>query len=236
MAQRRMFHKDVVESDRFLDLPPGTQLLYFHLGMQADDDGFINGPKQICRKLKRPFKDLQLLIERGFLLNFDGIVVIKHFRVANNLKSDRIRPFVYPEIAKQIFVGPTKEYFLENQGNYESLYEMRWKKMDSKKSPRREEKKREENNSEEMKGEEENPEQRPDEPSDKLRYMNGRLGKGVVLLTERQIEDLLKRLDLDAFDFYVEKLANYLLKKQVKIANHYETILQWYEEDRGIRK
>ena len=39
MADRRMFHRLVVESDRFLDLPVGAQLLYFHLGMQADDDG-----------------------------------------------------------------------------------------------------------------------------------------------------------------------------------------------------
>ena len=45
MAQRRMFHTDVVESDKFLDLSAGAQLLYFHLGMQADDDGFLIGPR-----------------------------------------------------------------------------------------------------------------------------------------------------------------------------------------------
>ena len=39
MAERRMFHRLVVESDKFLDLPIGAQALYFHLGMQADDDG-----------------------------------------------------------------------------------------------------------------------------------------------------------------------------------------------------
>ncbi len=39
MAERRMFHTAVVESDAFLDLPVGVQALYFHLCMQADDDG-----------------------------------------------------------------------------------------------------------------------------------------------------------------------------------------------------
>ena len=39
MAERRMFHRLVVESDKFLDLSIGAQALYFHLGMQADDDG-----------------------------------------------------------------------------------------------------------------------------------------------------------------------------------------------------
>ncbi len=59
MAERRMFHSSVVESDAFLDLPAGAQALYFHMGMHADDDGFVNCPKQILRKLRRPQKDLQ---------------------------------------------------------------------------------------------------------------------------------------------------------------------------------
>lgn len=39
---RRMFHSDIVESDAFLDLPFSAQALYLHLGMAADDDGFVN--------------------------------------------------------------------------------------------------------------------------------------------------------------------------------------------------
>lgn len=39
MARRRMFSLDVVDTDRFLDMPSSTQALYFHLGMRADDDG-----------------------------------------------------------------------------------------------------------------------------------------------------------------------------------------------------
>ena len=233
MAQRRMFHTDVVESDRFLDLSPGAQLLYFHLGMQADDDGFINGPKQICRKLRRPFKDLQTLVNAGFLLNFDGIVVIKHFRVANNLRSDRTRPFVYPEIAKQIFMGHTKEYFLEPQQEFETLYDLRVRQMSYQNLPRREEERKEEKKREEKSGEEKIAEG-PSERSDQLRFMGGTLGKGVVLLTDEQQESLLDRLDKDAFDYYVEKLANILLEGKIKVKNHYATIMKWYLEDKEV--
>ena len=41
MAQRRMFSPNIVDSDAFLDMPASSQLLYFHLGMRADDDGFV---------------------------------------------------------------------------------------------------------------------------------------------------------------------------------------------------
>lgn len=49
MAERRMFSKTVIDSDTFLDMPPTTQNLYFHLSMRADDDGFVNSPKKIQR-------------------------------------------------------------------------------------------------------------------------------------------------------------------------------------------
>ena len=49
MAERRMFAKTIIDSDAFLEMPATSQLLYFHLAMRADDDGFINRPKTIMR-------------------------------------------------------------------------------------------------------------------------------------------------------------------------------------------
>ena len=49
MANRRMFSKDVVETDKFLNMPLTSQALYFHLGMEADDDGFVASPKR-CKE------------------------------------------------------------------------------------------------------------------------------------------------------------------------------------------
>ena len=125
MAERRMFHASVVESDAFLDLPAGAQLLYFHLGMQADDDGFVNGPKQIARKLRRPPRELKALIDAGILFDFDGIVVLKHWRVANNWKNDRLQLPHYPEYARKLFLKPSKEYTLSRIKGQPNLYRLK---------------------------------------------------------------------------------------------------------------
>ena len=98
-----------------------------------------------------------------------------------------------------------------------------------------EEKSSEEQNLEEQSKEEESGGECHGQPADQLRFMGGRLGKGVVLLTEQQIEDLLDKLGLDAFDFYVEKLADYLVNKKIAVKNHYATILRWHEEDKGVK-
>jgi hypothetical protein len=48
MAQRRMFSSQIVSSDEFLEMPLTSQALYFHLGMSADDDGFVS-PRKVLR-------------------------------------------------------------------------------------------------------------------------------------------------------------------------------------------
>ena len=104
MAERRIFHASVVESDVFLDLPVGAQALYFHIGMHADDDGFVNGPRQIARKLRVGRQYISLLVEKGFLLQFDDLVVLRHWLVANSLKNDRLRLPRYTEVAARLYV------------------------------------------------------------------------------------------------------------------------------------
>lgn len=69
----------------------------------------------------------------------------------------------------------------------------------------------------------------------KLKIFNGELGKGVVVLTEEQVESLLSVLDLDGFDYYVDKLATFIIRNNAKVKNHYETILKWWQEDAAVR-
>jgi hypothetical protein len=61
--------------------------------------------------------------------------------------------------------------------------------------------------------------------------LGGTLGKGVVLLTPAQREALLDKLGLDAFDYYIKKLATFIIEKKANVSNHYKTILKWAEED-----
>lgn len=65
----------------------------------------------------------------------------------------------------------------------------------------------------------------------KVKVMNGELGKSVVFLSDEQVEDLLEKMGLDAFDHYVEKLASFILDKGARVKSHYETILRWWRED-----
>lgn len=90
MANRRMFSKDVVDTDKFLEMPPSTQALYFHLGMRADDDGFVSSPKKITQFVNCGNDDLKLLLAKGYLIPFEsGVVVISDWNVNNWIRADR---------------------------------------------------------------------------------------------------------------------------------------------------
>lgn len=89
MAERRMFAKSIVDSDFFLEMPAEAQLLYFHLSMRADDDGFIT-PRKVMRAIGAKEDSLKLLIAKKYLIPFEsGVVVIRHWRINNYLRSDR---------------------------------------------------------------------------------------------------------------------------------------------------
>lgn len=90
MANRRMFSMDVVDTDKFLDMPSSTQALYFHLGMRADDDGFVSSPKRITKTVNCGDDDLKLLLAKGYLIPFEsGVVVISDWNVNNWIRPDR---------------------------------------------------------------------------------------------------------------------------------------------------
>ena len=100
MANRRMFSKDVVETDKFLNMPLTSQALYFHLGMEADDDGFVASPKKVQRSVGGSDEDLETLVSNGFIIRFgSGIVVLVHWKQNNYIQADRYRKTVHKEEA-----------------------------------------------------------------------------------------------------------------------------------------
>ena len=113
MAERRMFAKTIIDSDAFLDMPMSAQLLYFHLSMRADDDGFLNNPKKIQRMIGASNDDLKLLIAKSFIIKFEsGVVVIKHWRIHNYIQKDRYKPTVYAEEMAKLSIKDNKAYTL----------------------------------------------------------------------------------------------------------------------------
>ena len=113
MAKRRMFSQQITDSDSFLDMPLSAQALYFHLGMTADDDGFVNNPKRIQRVIGANEDDLKLLIAKKFIIAFEsGVVVIKHWKINNAIRSDRYTPTVYTEEKALLNEKSNKAYTL----------------------------------------------------------------------------------------------------------------------------
>jgi hypothetical protein len=64
MAERRMFSKHVIDSYMFLNMPFSSNVLYFHLAMRADDDGFINNTQKIMRMIGASPDDFNILIAK----------------------------------------------------------------------------------------------------------------------------------------------------------------------------
>jgi uncharacterized phage protein (TIGR02220 family) len=90
MAQRRMFSRQLVESDRFSDMAPTARLLYFYLGLSADDDGFIDGARRIQRSMGASEDDLKVLIAKGYLITFDdGVCALTRWHLDNFIRKDR---------------------------------------------------------------------------------------------------------------------------------------------------
>ena len=114
MAQKRMFSREITDSDSFLDLSLSAQCLYFHACLAADDEGFISAGKRIARAIGATEKELDELVKAGFLILFpeSGVYVAAHHWVNNTLRSDRFHETVYQTERKQLELNENKVYKL----------------------------------------------------------------------------------------------------------------------------
>ena len=136
MADRRMLHKKVVESDPFYNLSEGAQSIYMHLTMNADDDGFVNNAQSIAVRFKSGAVKLKELVDKRFLLQFGDVYVLKHWRIGNSLKSDRTKPPTYPGIASAIWIKPNRAYTDHPEPGYRTLLETKTGiQLESKRNP-----------------------------------------------------------------------------------------------------
>ena len=119
MAEKRMFTKEIIDSDAFLCMSSTSQLLYFHLSMRADDDGFVNNPKIIMRMVGSKEDDMSILIAKKFVIAFEsGVVVIKHWRMHNYIKNDRYKETKYVYEKSQLYLdNKSKAYSLSPNGD-----------------------------------------------------------------------------------------------------------------------
>jgi hypothetical protein len=115
MASKRMFNTQIIGSDAFLSMPLSSQALYFHLGMNADDDGFLNNPIQIARAINASQDDMNLLLVKKFIIRFDsGVMVIKHWRMNNWIRADRKKETVYQNEYRLLNIREDGAYTFNN--------------------------------------------------------------------------------------------------------------------------
>lgn len=124
MAERRMFAKTIIDSDAFLDMPISARLLYYDLGMRADDDGFVNSPKKIMKMVGASTDDMNVLILRKFILPFEtGVVVLKHWRIHNYIRKDTYSETPYKKEKSMLMLDENKSYTLIDNESQLAVHE-----------------------------------------------------------------------------------------------------------------
>ena len=106
-----MFTKKITDDDHFLNLSSPAQALYLHLSMNADDDGFCNQITASMFKAHASVTDLEALLKNRYIYQFDsGVIVIKHWRMANALRKDRYTPTAFKNEMAMLKVSENGAY------------------------------------------------------------------------------------------------------------------------------
>lgn len=206
MANRRMFNLQIVDSDAFLDMPISAQALYFHLGMRADDDGFLNNARMIKRMVGASDDDLRLLIAKKFLIVMeDGVIVIKHWKLNNYIPKDRYKPSVYHGVYMELQQKENGVYTLDTTciqtvSNLDTQNSIDKNRVSI------------------------------DKRESKVRTRTGYGPYKNVLLSECEL-DSLKAQYPDNWNQMIDYFSSYMKSSGKKYADHLATICKWAEED-----
>lgn len=107
-----MFDKAIIDTDRFMDLSMSSKALYFLLGMEADDEGFVSY-KKVMRVHGGNADDMGILVAKRFLISFEsGVVVITDWNKNNYLDKNRTRATEYQKEKKMLVLTGKGEYVL----------------------------------------------------------------------------------------------------------------------------
>ena len=121
MADKRMLSKKITDHDNFISLSASAQALYMHLCMSADDDGFCNQVSLAMFKAHACTQDLEALISKKYIIQFDsGVVVIKHWRMQNTIRGDRKKDTAYQDELNCMIIKENGSYSLHSEKSEES--------------------------------------------------------------------------------------------------------------------
>lgn len=116
MANRRMFSKELIQSDKFFSMSIKSQLLYFHIGLLVDDDGFSNNYRIYMNVINADENNLYELQKQGYIYVFEsGVLVIRDFLQSNQIRKDRKAETIYQDELSLINVRNNRYFINDNQ-------------------------------------------------------------------------------------------------------------------------
>jgi len=245
MANRRMFASSVVNTDRFLSMDSNSRCLYFHLGVIADDDGFVASPLMSCRMIGCDKAHLKELEENGYLIFFEsGVCAITHWKQNNYLQKDRYTETVYKEEKSHLILSENNIYFYSETPLSDSVYSLDTQVREGKDREDQVRKEREEDQARQEEGEERKEEgqfkkegeegksETPSEDTTSSRENTLPLGTyNNVFLTEEEL-NILKQ-DYPLWEAMIENLSVKMQIHGYSYRDHFAVLKKWAEEDKN---
>ena len=217
MANKRMYSKDITDSDPFIELSSAAQALYFHLNQGADDDGFNNQVQMAMWKAHASIDDLKVLMAKNFVIRFEnGIIVIKHWRLHNTLRKDRYTPTNYQEELSLLGIKENGAYTLGCQAVANGL-PMGCHSIDK------------DSKDKDSLVEESIEEAAPPKPT---KHKYGMYKN--VLLSDEEYQKLIEEFPHD-YTERIERLSEYIASTGKKYKSHLATIRSWAKKDTGAK-
>ena len=85
-----MISISIAETDKFYSLSASAQALYFHLNLNADDDGVVDRVKLITNQMHLKRMHYNELVLGGYIIELEeGLIVITHWHQHNQIRKER---------------------------------------------------------------------------------------------------------------------------------------------------
>lgn len=228
-----MFTKKVTDDDNFMELSASAQALYLHLTMAADDDGFCNQITICMFKAHASISDLEALLEKRYIYQFEnGVIVIKHWRMANALRKDRYTTTAFQEELKKLGLKKNKSYTLlneKNDGDDEWLPSGCQVVADCLPQSRVDKSSVEKKSID--KGNISDSDESEPSPPKKVKHKYGEYNN--VLLTDEELQKLMT--EYSDYEDRIERLSAYVESTGKRYKSHYATIRNWARKDAEVK-
>ena len=230
MAEKRMFTNRITGSDPFKEMPLSAQALYFHLGMNADDEGFLNNARSIQKSIEASDDDMDILVEKKYIYRFpSGVYAIKHWKMHNTIQPSRLKETQYTEERSLLSVKENKAYTLNLQGDSNLSADCQQNAntcCQNTAEIRLEEIRLDKSSLEEDMPDSDEPE--PPAPDKKpVKHKYGEYQN--VLLTDDELQKL--KTEYSDYQQRIENLSSYVASTGKRYKSHYATIRTWARKD-----